>query len=115
MMAKVTAPPKDLKRMKATFTLDIKTELGATVEGIPMDWSNYDPALSKIINEYERRSLVQSNYGYAITAHRAQGSEYNKVLLFPERIHGVNFKRWLYTAVTRASEFLLIAIDERRR
>lgn len=49
-------------------------------------------------------------YAYAITAHKAQGSEWNKVLIFEE---GFPFdteehRRWLYTAVTRAAEKVVI-------
>ena len=49
-------------------------------------------------------------FGYAITTHKAQGSEWNKVLVieekfpFPKEEHA----RWLYTAVTRASEKLVL-------
>lgn len=49
-------------------------------------------------------------YAYAITTHKAQGSEWDKVLVFEE---GFPFdkeehKRWLYTAITRASKKLVI-------
>lgn len=51
----------------------------------------------------------QFDYGYAITCHKAQGSEYNKVLVFEEDFpRGEEHKRWLYTAVTRAKEKLVI-------
>ena len=49
-------------------------------------------------------------FGYAITTHKAQGSEWDKVLVieekfpFPKEEHA----RWLYTAVTRASEKLVL-------
>lgn len=49
-------------------------------------------------------------YGYGITCHKAQGSEWNKILIFEQSfpfekdIH----KRWLYTAITRASEKVVI-------
>lgn len=49
------------------------------------------------------------DYGYAITAHKSQGSEYDKVLVFEEDFpRGDEHKRWLYTAVTRAKEKLVI-------
>ena len=41
-------------------------------------------------------------YGYAITCHKAQGSEWKKVLIDPQYNYGNH--QWLYTAVTRASE-----------
>lgn len=47
-------------------------------------------------------SALQLRYGYAITCHKAQGSEWKRVLFTP-RLHSTDH-RWLYTAVTRASE-----------
>ena len=49
-------------------------------------------------------------YGYAITCHKAQGSEWEKVLVFEERFpfDAEEHKRWLYTACTRASEKLVV-------
>ena len=48
------------------------------------------------------------DYGYCITCHKAQGSEYDKVLVFEEFLKGGDHDRWLYTAATRAKEKLVI-------
>lgn len=48
------------------------------------------------------------DYGYCITCHKSQGSEYNKVLVFEEHLKGGDHARWLYTAATRAKEKLVI-------
>ncbi len=49
------------------------------------------------------------DYGYALTVHKAQGSQWDNVVLFDEsyafREHS---QRWLYTAITRAAETLTI-------
>ena len=49
-------------------------------------------------------------YGYAITTHRAQGSEWEKVLVIEEKFpfSKEEHARWLYTACTRASEKLVL-------
>jgi exodeoxyribonuclease-5 len=49
-------------------------------------------------------------YGYAITCHKAQGSEWDKVLVLEEKFPNVPIEhaRWLYTAATRAAEKLVI-------
>ena len=49
-------------------------------------------------------------YGYAITCHKAQGSEWNKVLVIEERFpfDKEEHARWLYTAATRAIDKLVI-------
>jgi exodeoxyribonuclease-5 len=51
------------------------------------------------------------DFGYALTVHKAQGSQAKKVVLFEERFKKQDedlWRRWLYTAVTRAEEELLI-------
>jgi exodeoxyribonuclease V len=51
------------------------------------------------------------DFGYALTVHKAQGSQAKKVVLFEERFTKMDddqWKRWLYTAVTRAEEELYI-------
>ena len=52
----------------------------------------------------------QATYGYAITCHAAQGSEWDKVLVLEEQFpfSKEEHKRWLYTAATRASEKLVL-------
>lgn len=54
------------------------------------------------------------DYGYAITVHRSQGSQYPKVLVLEEHLRGydkTNHARLLYTACTRASEKLILVKD----
>ena len=51
------------------------------------------------------------DYGYAITCHKSQGSEFDKVLVFEEFMKGDTTEkhaRWLYTAVTRAAKKLVV-------
>jgi exodeoxyribonuclease-5 len=49
-------------------------------------------------------------FGYALTVHQAQGSEWDKVLLIDESAAFRDDRaRWLYTAVTRAKERIVIA------
>ena len=49
-------------------------------------------------------------YGYCITGHAAQGSEWDKVLVIEERFpfDKKEHARWLYTACTRAAEKLVL-------
>lgn len=51
------------------------------------------------------------DFGYALTVHKAQGSQAKRVILFEERFSKMTdeeWKRWLYTAVTRAERELYI-------
>ena len=53
---------------------------------------------------------MEFTYGYAVTTHKAQGSEWDKVLILEEKFpfEKEEHARWLYTAVTRASEKLVL-------
>lgn len=49
------------------------------------------------------------DYGYAITCHKSQGSQWDNVLIYDESwCFRDMWQRWLYTAITRASEKLTI-------
>ena len=49
------------------------------------------------------------DYGYALTVHKAQGSQWDDVVLFDESFAFRDMReRWLYTAITRAAETLTI-------
>lgn len=51
------------------------------------------------------------DFGMALTVHKAQGSAFKEVILIPDTSSydkGDDYARWLYTAVTRASEKLTI-------
>ena len=52
----------------------------------------------------------QATYGYALTAHASQGSEWDKVLVMEESFpfQRDEHRRWLYTAATRAAEKLVL-------
>ena len=52
----------------------------------------------------------QATYGYALTCHAAQGSEWDKVLVIEENFpyDKKEHARWLYTACTRASSRLVL-------
>lgn len=56
-----------------------------------------------------KRRYDDFDYGYALTVHKSQGSQWENVYLFNEsyafREHSA---RWLYTAITRASDRLTI-------
>jgi len=51
------------------------------------------------------------DWAYCITVHKSQGSEWDNVLLYEERMKFLSdedWRRWLYTAVTRAKKRLTI-------
>ena len=69
-------------------------------------------------DDYERLRLLKAvsdepicrfEFAYAVTCHKAQGSEFDFVVVFDESgAFREDRARWLYTAVTRAREKLLL-------
>lgn len=61
--------------------------------------------------ESKGKRLTYFDYGYVITVHKAQGSQWDKVIVFDieQKFHSkLDYQRWLYTAITRSSDKLLI-------
>ena len=53
--------------------------------------------------------ICRFEFAYAVTCHKAQGSEFDFVVVFDESwAFGEEKNKWLYTAITRAKEKLLI-------
>ncbi len=57
------------------------------------------------------KHLNRFDYGYAITCHKAQGSEWDNVLVFMQPMgDSVEKRRWIYTAATRARKKLTLVL-----
>lgn len=53
--------------------------------------------------------VCRFEFAYAVTCHKAQGSEFDFVIVFDESwVFGAERNHWLYTAITRAKKKLLI-------
>ncbi|MBZ8135240.1 ATP-dependent RecD-like DNA helicase [Afifella sp. IM 167] len=56
-----------------------------------------------------KRRYDDFDYGYTLTVHKAQGSQWNEIVLFDESFaFSDSRERWLYTAITRAAEKITI-------
>lgn len=97
----------------------IKTEDGDTFVDIPIDYHCLKTGEKFLSPEQEykmRKDDYQPDppyefaYGYAITTHKAQGSEWGKVLVLEEWFPNEpeEHARWLYTAGTRAENRLVV-------
>ncbi|WP_290372816.1 ATP-binding domain-containing protein, partial [uncultured Muribaculum sp.] len=57
-------------------------------------------------------NAIQVKYAYAVTCHKAQGGQWSNVFIdmsyIPPEAMGIDFYRWLYTAVTRATSNLYL-------
>jgi exodeoxyribonuclease-5 len=60
--------------------------------------------------EFYARFDSQFEYGYALTVHSSQGSEYGYVVLIDDykKKNDPEYKHWLYTAITRAKQRIVI-------
>ena len=68
-------------------------------------------ALKTLLEKNRQTDPLLLDYRYALSVHKAQGSEWERVLLIDERnryMSDDDYTRWLYTGVTRAKERLLI-------
>jgi exodeoxyribonuclease-5 len=58
-----------------------------------------------------RKESDEFTYGYALTVHKAQGSQWDDLVLFDESYAFREHRsRWLYTALTRAAEKITVVI-----
>jgi len=66
----------------------------------------------KKILENEYYNALQVKFAYAVTCHKAQGGQWKKVFIDPGQVAedkiNSDFYRWLYTALTRATETVFL-------
>jgi exodeoxyribonuclease-5 len=59
----------------------------------------------------QRKRFDEFDYGYVLTVHKAQGSQWDDVVLFDESFAFQESRdRWLYTGVTRAAKRLTVVV-----
>ena len=98
------------------FSATVRTEDGASVPG--RQWfykGHFDDHVAYDAERLRRdwrdmRGLVESVWGYAITCHKAQGSQWENVIVYDDGLGRTaeDRARWLYTAITRAEQGLVI-------
>lgn len=88
-------------------------------EDIPIDYTGILKGIPSLTSEQEYLLKKDKrypdppfyfDYAYAITVHKAQGSEWDKILIIEESFpfDKIEHKQWLYTAITRAREKVVI-------
>jgi exodeoxyribonuclease-5 len=100
-------------RRHRLFNVDLQSTVypdagikSAVVSSQPFD--NRAPKYIKLPTHIKQQ-LLQMDYGWAVTTHKAQGSEFDSVVVVDEsQCFGESRSRWLYTAVTRASKYLTL-------
>jgi len=107
-----------LKQEDEYYLVSLEDELGTLYEAIQIakyafnQKVPYAPKSKHLTNrrgEYIYIPYIPMQYAYCITCHKAQGSEWDKVFVINEAFGDEeNKRRWLYTAVTRASKELVL-------
>lgn len=97
-------------KMKADFLSDN----GGAYTNLQMDYKIFTDKESTINKEnwWRYKDLprpYEFDYAYAVTVHKFQGSEAEKVVVYDEWLGDKDYHaKWLYTAVTRASKMLVV-------
>lgn len=92
---KILAKPEDAGRRKADLLINTHR---AFFEGREDE-----------LTRDQQRQYHHFTFGYAITGHKSQGSQWDNVYLFDESyVFRGDRDRWLYTAITRAAERITI-------
>lgn len=103
--------------LKPMMIASFKSDAGDSYDYLSMDYKIFTEGKATVNKDnwmqypkYERP--MEFDFGYAITVHKSQGSEFNKVVLFNEHLGNdrEHYLRWLYTGVTRASKKLIVGI-----
>lgn len=111
--------PKNKKIYSATIKMDDRDEFYSTnLSKSVFGKVNYDIIWKEVSSKKFKEKYLDVgetadyfDFGYTISVHKSQGSEWDRVVVFEQRAHmwGDSYwKRWLYTAVTRAREKLFI-------
>lgn len=83
-------------------------------DGDPMDIEvpeEFFRGAEKDLDWRYRRDHDEFTFGWALTCHKAQGSQWNSVLVYNEsQAFREDASKWLYTAVTRAAEKVTVIL-----
>ncbi len=108
---------KDTKLYKPELRANFLPSEGGTFGNVPMDYNLFVKGEQTINKDNYWKFKKQEkpclfDYGYALTTWKAQGSEFNKVVLMVENFPYEKDMRqkFLYTSITRSSEKLVIVI-----
>jgi exodeoxyribonuclease V alpha subunit len=71
-------------------------------------WIDFDGCGARLIKDEQ---VLNVQLAYALTAHKAQGSEFPCVVVLCHKSHFFADRNWLYTAVTRASRYCILMGD----
>jgi exodeoxyribonuclease-5 len=97
-----------------TVRLDVVPEDDPALRRRPIDIKVLRAVMSgseEEIPAFLKRETDEFTYGYALTVHKAQGSQWDDVVLFDESFAFREHRaRWLYTGLTRAARRITVVV-----
>lgn len=84
--------------------LRLQPEGGGLELGVPAEASLFEDDSTRL----GWGAKEQFTYGYCLTVHKSQGSQWDEVLLFDDWPRAESHRQWLYTGVTRAARRLTL-------
>ncbi len=123
--AEVTLTFVDYEKLELDVVINLDT-LAIDTASLPMDRQKefFNAVMDDYADESDRKkqaekvlrnewfNALQVKFAYAVTCHKAQGGQWKAVFIdpgyFTEDMLNVEYLRWMYTAVTRATEKLYL-------
>ena len=100
---------KKVNKGKGTMVIDLDAEDGKLKEDLEISLAPFmDPGVYDEMTQRYLFSYEQFEFGYACTVHKSQGSEWKNVVYIQSFFRPEDAKSMHYTAVTRASERLVV-------
>lgn len=106
---------KQLDEYDLSIMYELEDETGRkfTTKVLRLHFDEYfTPGVVKNAKWWDKKGADEFDYGYAITVHKSQGSQWDKVILWDDKFFvwdKEQRKKWLYTAITRSADTLIIA------
>ena len=98
-----------------SFRADIETEDGVKREQMCCYNGHYLDHVDFVKDRHvrddeilQRGCLLETTFAYAITCHKAQGSQFGSIIIVDDWKRNPQHRRWMYTAITRAVDAVVI-------
>ena len=100
----------DKKHKLGSFKMDFRPEfLDSFFEDVFVVKEKFKGNYVKLWRE-QYKMYDDFEFGYAITCHKSQGSQWENLVVIAERMNWETYHLWLYTAITRAEKRLILVI-----
>jgi exodeoxyribonuclease-5 len=89
------------------YLMTVQDDLGITYPEMPISPAQF--GCEETLKDESRRKTLW-DFGYCLTVHKSQGSEFDRVLVVEQIMGNWSHDRWRYTAATRAAKHLTYCV-----